>query len=357
MGMVHVIAEMGLSHCCDLQKACQLALAAKNCGADSVKTQIIFAHELFHPNAEKLILPTGEKSLFDFFADFQCGFEFFSQLKNYCHEIGIGFSASVFGLQSWEWLQKLELPYCKIASPELNHIPLLREIGKREDIPLFLSVGLSKLSDIEKALECLPEKQKKVLLHCVVAYPAVEENYNLRLIETLGRIFGLPVGLSDHSLHPYLLPTLAVAMGATVAEKHFCLSKDGDGPDDAMALNPDEFRLMVEKIRWAESLSSQEIIAAMVEEFGENRVEKILGSGKKVHSPDEAANYGRTNRSIHFIKDKKSGEVILPGDIAVLRTGGKLSVGISPEFFRDVQGAVLKCDVKSGEGLIFSHLF
>ena len=163
MGKVHVIAEMGLSHCGDLGKACRLALAAKNCGADSVKTQIIFPNELFHPAVEKVILPTGEKSLFDFFADFQCDFDFFSRLKNYCDEIGIGFSASVFGLQSWEWLQKLELPYCKIASPELNHIPLLREIGKRDDIPVFLSVGLSQLSDMEKALECLSEKQRKCI--------------------------------------------------------------------------------------------------------------------------------------------------------------------------------------------------
>lgn len=355
MSKVHVIAEMGLSHCCDLQKACDLALAAKNSGADSVKTQIIFAHELLHPAVENI--PSGEKTLFDFFADFQCGFDFFFQLKNYCDEIGIAFSASVFGFQSWDFLQRLQPCYCKVASPELNHIPLLQEIGKREDIPVILSVGLSKLSDIERALECLSEKQKKVLLHCVVAYPATEENYNLRLIKTLGKVFALPVGLSDHSLHPYLLPSLAVAMGAVVIEKHFCLSKLHDGPDDAMALNPDEFRLMTDKIRWAESTSPHEVVAVLGKEFGNERVEKILGSGKKIHSPDEARSYGRTNRSIHFMKDKKAGEKILIDDIAVLRTGGKLSVGISPEFFREVHGAVLKRDAKSGDGLTFFHLF
>ena len=289
MSGVYVIAEMGLSHGGSFEKACELALAAKNSGADSVKTQIIFAKELFHPAVEKIHFPSGEKSLYDFFSDFECDFDFFFRLEDYCRQIGIDFSASIFGSESWGFLQRINPPYCKIAAPELNHFPLLDEIAKLPEMPVFLSTGLSKLQDVEMALDRLPSEQKKVLLHCVVAYPAKEENYNLRLVKTLREIFGLPTGLSDHSLHPYLLPALAVTQGAVVIEKHFCLSKNGGGPDDAMALEPTEFRSMVDKIRWAEKASEDEVAESLSREFGCDRVEAILGSGKKVLSPDEAA--------------------------------------------------------------------
>ncbi|MDR1748085.1 MAG: N-acetylneuraminate synthase family protein, partial [Spirochaetaceae bacterium] len=208
----------------------------------------------------------------------------------------------------------------------------------------------------EKALRVTSGVPERVLLHCVTSYPAPEEEYNLRVLTALSHIFGIPVGVSDHSLDPVLIPVLSVACGGTVVEKHITLDNSGDGLDDPVALPPGAFARMTKALRTAETQTPAEIIEHASIEYGRARVEAVLGTGKKRLAPSEEANYRRTNRSIHFMRDMPAGAVIKERDIAVLRTEKILTPGMSPEFLPLVCGAVLAKKAKNGEGVTWEHL-
>ena len=257
---------------------------------------------------------------------------------------------SPFGLRSARELLKLHPAHIKIASPELNHFPLLRETASY-GIPLILSSGVSRLSDIEKALESTISAPDRILLHCITSYPAPEEEYNLNVLENLSAIFGIKVGISDHSLDPELVPVLALACGACVIEKHITLSRSDPGLDDPVALTPDLFAHMVEAVRSFEGKNKADIVSIMAKKHGAERIKKILGSGKKELAESERTNYTRTNRSIHYMRNIEAGKKIKPDDIAILRTEKILTPGISPEYFDMMVGAVLAHDVENGAGV------
>jgi sialic acid synthase SpsE len=260
-------------------------------------------------------------------------------------------------------LRALSPEAVKIASPELNYTGLLREAGAWK-LPTLLSSGVSKLGDIEAALEALKgtetpaggDGEKICLLHCVTAYPAPETDYNLRVLPSLHSIFGLPVGLSDHSLDPELVPVLGTALGAAVIEKHFCLSRNDPGLDDPIALPPDLFARMVRAIRRASAAGPEETLAACSRERGTSLVEAILGSGIKTLAPAERANYERTNRSIHALRDIRKGETIHSGDFAVLRTEKNLRPGLPPLWEPQIEGRKARNHIPSGEGIRFEDI-
>ena len=220
---------------------------------------------------------------------------------------------------------------------------------------------MSKLSDIERALEIVG-RDGVTLLHCITSYPAPEDEYNLSLIATLRAVFGIETGVSDHSVDPVLVPSLCVSQGGTVIEKHITLSRTTDGLDDPIALEGPQFAAMTKALR--ESLSEineqgrkegcRRIIARLSAAYGESKVQAALGDGVKRLAPSEAANYGRTNRSLHFMRSMKKGEIVLPSDAAVLRTEKTLTEGISPAFLGTVIGARLTKDVSAGAGIQFS---
>lgn len=241
----------------------------------------------------------------------------------------------------------------KVASPELNHLPLLERL-KDFGLPAILSSGVSTLGDIERALETLGPLPR-ALLHCVTAYPAPPEDYNLRLLASYAALFGIPVGVSDHSLDPLLVPALAVAEGAALVEKHICLSRRDPGLDDPIALDPGDFARMARAVAEA-ARNPEESLESLRRDYGATRIEAVLGSGRKVLAPSEAANYGRTNRSLHALIDIGVGMRIDEGNAALLRTEKLLRPGLPPAEWPAARGRVARQAIPAGEGIRWEDL-
>lgn len=362
-----IIAEIGTAHSASFETAQKLVHAAINAGADCIKFQWVYADEILHPNTGFVDLPTGKIRLYDRFKELEVAPSFYYRIQEYVHSLGKTFMCSPFGSRSLEELFAIKPDYIKIASPELNHIPLLRQLvelelvlSPAERIPVVLSTGVSTMEDIKKTLAVLePLKQQGTnalsLLHCVTSYPAPPEDYNLALLQAYLEEFDIPIGVSDHTLDPCIVPILSIACGGTIIEKHITLSRETDGLDDPVALDPDDFKRMVQEVRRAEKMDMDGIFAQAYDEFGEEITENVIGTGKKVLAPSEKANYGTTNRSIHFMRSMKKGETLGEKDIAVLRTEKVLTPGISPEFWAHAIGKTLVQDVNDGEGLLWEH--
>jgi sialic acid synthase SpsE len=351
-----IIAELGTSHGADLIKARDLIDAAAEAGADCIKFQMVYAHEILHPNTGDVDLPGGKIRLYDRFKELELPLSFYAQVKEMVENKGLLFLCTPFGLQSARDLKTLKPRCIKIASPELNFTALLKEVSSYK-LPILLSSGVSKLADIEQALEITgTTKVDTCLLHCVTAYPAPESDYNLRVLNNLGAIFGISTGISDHSLDPFLVPVLGAAMGAVVIEKHFCLSQKDAGLDDPIALAPAPFAQMVQAVRVAEKTSGEETINAMKRERGGALVESILGDGIKRLAPSEKANYERTNRSLHALRDIYEGEIITEALATSLRTEKVLRPGLPPSWERRIIGRKAAAFIPAGEGIRFEDL-
>ena len=359
---VLIIAEIGTSHGGSLDKAKRLADAAADAGADCIKFQWVYADEILHPNTGFVNLPGGKIRLYDRFKELEMPPSFFETMRNYVRSLGKSFMCSPFGIRSAEELFALKPDYIKIASPELNHFPMLKRLNElesalpgRKQIPLVLSSGVSQMSDIQKALEVFKPLKKISLLHCITSYPAPPEEYNLSLINLYTKEFGIDAGVSDHSLDPRIVPVLSVVSGGRLIEKHITLSRKTDGLDDPVALDRDLFAEMVQSVRRYEKMLPETALAEAQKEFGSELCKTVIGNGIKELAPSEKANYGRTNRSIHFMHGMKKGDTIREKDIGVLRTEKELSVGISPEYYEAVIGLKLARDIKGGEGLQWEH--
>ncbi len=348
-----IVAELGTSHNGSLDRAFRLVDAAAEAGADAVKLQFVIADEILHPLTGEVELPGGKVHLYERFKTLEKPPEFYREIKTYAESNGLLFLCTPFGIESARILKSLGCPVLKIASPELNHVPLLRKAASY-GLPLILSTGVSTLGDIERALRITG--RNVVLLHCVTAYPAPEEEYNLRLIPNLRNIFFVSVGLSDHSRDPVLVPAAAAALGASLVEKHFTLSRNGDGLDDPIALLPEEFHRMVEAIRRAERMEWNELSAWLEDEYGKVRLEEVLGTGSKVLAPSERDSYGRTNRSIHALRNLEADEKLSRENIAVLRTEKNLEAGLEPAFWDKVLGKRTCRSVPSGKGIAWGDL-
>lgn len=388
MKKTYVIAEIGTSHGGNLDKAFKLIDEAKRAGAHIIKFQWVYADEILHPDTGFVKLPGGSIRLYDRFRELEVAPSFFQECLEYTHKNGLLFACSPFGVKSLHELCDIHPDAIKIASPEVNHIPLLKECsayyGK---IPIILSSGVSKLGDIEKAIDILTAQVAAsdsimhsteadlpplTLLHCITSYPAPENEYNVRAVETLSRIFGIPSGISDHSLDPVLVPVLSSAMGGIMVEKHITLSKKTDGLDDPVALEEEQFFQMCSALRQTDALFNRyqkdieasgntgsdnpaliQTLRQLSGQYGEEKVNAVLGTGRKSLAKSERANYGRTNRSLHYLREMKKGEAVKTGDISVLRTEKVLSPGIAPDYLDSVQGAVLTRDVNAGDGVQF----
>ncbi|MBD5435222.1 MAG: spore coat protein [Treponema sp.] len=360
-----IIAEIGTSHEGSFEKAKRLIDAAADCGADAAKFQWVYADEILHPKTGFVDLPTGRIPLYERFNQLECPKEFYKAALEYAHSKNLKFVCSPFGVKSLEQLLELNPDAVKIASPELNHFPMLRKLAQfrarqiscgENPIRVIVSSGVSKLKDIEAALEILG-KENVALLHCVTAYPAPEDDYNVRLVSTLREIFGVETGISDHSLDAILVPCLAAAEGAACFEKHITLSKKTSGLDDPVALEPEQFLQMTQALRQCETALNhygrergrQEIINQISMQYGSEHVEKVLGSGVKSLATSEEKNYGRTNRSLRYVNTCSCAHILQESDVGVLRTEKILTPGIPPEFLERVIGKTLARKVESGD--------
>lgn len=371
MSKINIIAEIGTSHEGSIQKAKQLVDAAVESGADTVKFQWVYADEILHPDTGFVQLPTGKIPLYQRFCELECTSDFYNELHDYVHKKGAKFCCSPFGIKSLEQLLSINPDFVKIASPELNHFKMLEKLAdyrkhqKKQSqsvVPVILSSGVSKLSDIQEAIEVLGT-EKVQLLHCITSYPAPESEYNLKVIENLKNIFGIECGVSDHSLDPILVPVLSILCGGTIIEKHITLSRKTDGLDDPVALEPEQFALMVHVIHQTEATLNhygkqtgcKRALEQLSEQFGEEKVNECLGDGVKRLATSEIKNYNRTNRSLHYMRDMNCGETVRESDIAILRTEKVLSVGASPKFLDLLIGKKIKQSVKNGEGVLLEH--
>ncbi len=343
---VFIIAEIGTSHNGSIQKAYDLIHSARDAGADCVKFQYVIADEIIHPETGKVKLPGGSISLYQRFKDLEQPPEFYHKLKESAEDAGLTFLCSPFGKESAEELIRMNVDAIKIASPELNHYPLLETV---KEFPLIISTGVSTLEDIAKAVSVIPEET--AILHCITSYPAPESEYNLKVMQNLRSIFGKKTGVSDHSKDPLLVPSLAAALKAYAVEKHITLSSEDGGLDDPIALDHKGFALMCRSIRLAEKEGFNATMERLIASYDAETVISILGDGAKRLAPSEKDNYLTTNRSIISIKDIAEGQEFSKENIALLRSEKNISPGLSPEYFDLILGKRASREIISGTGI------
>jgi N-acetylneuraminate synthase len=251
----YVIAEMSGNHNGDIERAIKLIDAAADAGADAVKMQTYTADSMtIDSKAPGFVIEGGlwaGRSLYDLYQEAATPYEWHAKLFEHARKRGVTLFSSPFDRQAVDMLHALGAPAFKIASFELNDLPLIRyaaSFGK----PLIMSTGLANLAEIEEAVSAAREAGAGgvILLHCVSAYPSDPRESNLRTIPHLAQAFGAPAGLSDHT-HGTSVPTAAVALGAAVIEKHLCLARADGGVDSAFSLEPKEFAELVSAARIA----------------------------------------------------------------------------------------------------------
>ena len=311
---VKVIAEAGINHNCNIKNAFELVDAAINAGADIVKFQAAIPEEVVTQKGEmaKYQIENMGKELtqLEMTKKIHLDLSSFKEIYNYSKNRGIEFCSTSFGETSTKYLSKFDMPFWKIPSGEINNTPYLRQIASQKK-PIILSTGMSNISEIEFALNILDDyghdRKLITLLHCTSEYPANKKEINLRAIQTLKNTFKVDVGYSDHTLG-IEIPIAAVALGATVIEKHITLSRKMKGPDHVASLEPKEFKQMVEDIR---------------------NVENALGDGIKRPTNAEKVIKKSVRRSIVAKTNIKKGEQFTQKNITTKRPEG----GISPIFW------------------------
>lgn len=324
---VYIIAEAGVNHNGSFDLACRLVDAAKTAGADCIKFQTFRAQNLVSRNAGKADYQkdtTGDGSQADMLTKLELSYDAFSRLKQYCGEVGITFLSTPFDLESVAFLDALGVPFWKIPSGEVTNLPYLEALAKTGR-PVVMSTGMCEMDEIEAALRVLRENGTSDirLLHCNTEYPTPFADVNLRAMETMRRAFGVEVGYSDHT-RGIEVPIAAVALGATIIEKHFTLDRNMEGPDHKASLEPDELAAMVSAIR---------------------NIEQALGSGEKTASPSEQKNIAVARKSIVAKRAIKAGERLTEDNLTVKRPGS----GVSPMRWRDVLGTAAIRDFEEDE--------
>lgn len=329
-----IIAEAGVNHNGKFSLAKKMVDAAKKAGADAVKFQVFCAERVATEAAEKAAYQkraTGKGKQYDMLKRLELTRWEFRKLAAHAKRKKIIFLASPFDGESVDFLGELKVPALKVASGEITNFPLLKHVAEKGK-PVILSTGISNLKEVAEALEVMRRAGAKdiVLLHCVSNYPASAEDTNLRAMETMKRKFGLPVGLSDHTLGT-AVSIAAVALGACMIEKHFTLNRCLPGPDHKASLEADEFAKMVTRIR---------------------DVEKALGDGIKKPTKSEIAIRKFARRSIVAGVNLKKGTVITRGMLEIKRPG----TGIEPKYIDEIVGGTAKTNIKSGNILRWSAI-
>ena len=347
-----IIAEAGSNHDGSLDQAYRLIDAAARAEADAVKFQVFRAEYLYPPSVGMVETPSGSIDFFSFLDNMSMPVHWLDKLARHAREQDILFLATAFDEAMCDALDNIGVPAHKIASPELNHLPLIARMAQSGK-PLMMSTGMSCLGDIEEALNIVRHSgTEAALLHCVSAYPTPPKDCNLRVISTLKQTFQIPVGFSDHTLHPVKAPVASVALGANIIEKHFTLSRKLDGPDHKFALEPNELQQMVAAIRETESLSSLEKEKVLTS----SDISEYLGCPVKKVTPSEAELALCDRRSIMAIKSIKKGAAISSDMVRILRAERNLRPGLSPKYWDLVCGKHLIRDVPSGQGLQWDDL-
>jgi N,N'-diacetyllegionaminate synthase len=331
MNKTFIIAEAGVNHNGSLDMAFQLIDVAVAAGVDAVKFQTFKAEKVIAANAPKAGYQkdtTGsDESQLEMVKKLELDETAHTKLNQYCQGKGIQFLSTPFDLESIDLLNRLGLEIFKIPSGEITNLPYLRKLGALKK-RLILSTGMADLGEIEDALDVLTESgtslDKITVLHCNTEYPTPFEDVNLNAMLTIQNAFpGIAVGYSDHT-NGVEVPIAAVAMGATVIEKHFTLDRNLSGPDHKSSLEPDELKAMVQAIR---------------------NIEQALGNGIKRPSPSEVKNKPIARKSLVAAQPIKRGELLSADNITAKRPG----TGSSPMRWDEVLGQVAQKDYEKDE--------
>jgi len=327
---VYIVAELSANHRQRFDEAVKLIEAAKEAGADAAKLQT-YTHDTMTIKSDKpefLIgggTPWDGRSLYDLYGEAYMPWEWQPKLKGIANELGIDLFSSPFDKTAVDFLEEMGVPAYKMASFEIVDIPLVEYIASKGK-PMIISTGMATLAEIDEAVQAARRSgaSQIVLLKCTSAYPALPEEMNLRTIPHLSEAFGVPVGLSDHTLG-IAVPVAAVALGACIVEKHFTLSRSIPSLDSAFSLEPQEFKAMVEAIR---------------------TTEKALGEVRYEVSEQEAKSRV-FRRSLFVVKDMKAGEVFTEENVRSIRPG----YGLHTRHLKDVLGRRAARDIQRGTPL------
>jgi N-acetylneuraminate synthase len=325
-----IIAEAGVNHNGSLEMAFELIDAASDAGADVVKFQTFKAENLVTKSAAKADYQLGttdvQETQFEMIKKLELSYDMHHKLISKCKEKGIRFSSTGFDTSSVDILIELGVDFLKVPSGEITNLPYLRHVGTK-GLPIILSTGMCTMEEVANALEILEKagarKADVTVLHCNTEYPTPMEDVNLCAMLSMKKELGIKAGYSDHTLGVEI-PIAAVAMGATVIEKHFTLDRTMEGPDHAASLEPNELKQMVLSIR---------------------KIEKALGDGLKKPSKSERDNIGIVRKSIVASKYIKVGEKFTEENLAVKRPGK----GISPLKWDELLGLEANKDFQADE--------
>ncbi len=330
-----IIAEAGVNHNGSLKLAKELALKAKECGADIVKYQTANLDSLVSKSAKMAEYQKDnmkqEMSQKEMLKKLLLSYDKFVELSRYCDEIGIKFLSTPFDVESIDFLESLGCDLWKVPSGEITNYPYLVRIAKTKK-PVILSTGMCTMDEVRECVKVLKEHgtSKLTILQCNTMYPTKYEDANVSAMLALKEEFGVEVGYSDHT-NGIVVPIMAVALGATVIEKHFTLDKNMEGPDHKASLEPHELKEMVDAVRNAEL---------------------ALGTGRKEPSESERANKSIARKSIVAKCYIKKGELLSEDNLTTKRPGN----GINPMMGNSIIGKVSKRDILEDELLALEDL-
>ena len=308
-----IIAEAGVNHNGDIGLAYKLIDAAKEAGVDCIKFQTFKTEKVISKNTEMASYQKenlqNKDTQYEMVKKLELSYENFKDLKNYCQKVGIQFLSTPDEEESLDFLvDKLNMEIIKVGSGELTNYPYLKKIALKNK-EIIISTGMSNLSEIERALECIRKYNNKeiIALHCTTNYPCPMEEVNLLAMNTIKEAFKIKVGYSDHTLG-IEVPIAAVALGAEVIEKHFTLDKNMEGPDHRASLDPTELKLM-----------------------------KALGDGVKKPNKSEELIKKVVRRRVIIARDLEKGHILTEEDLEYKRANN----GIEVEFYENVLGKKL----------------
>jgi N,N'-diacetyllegionaminate synthase len=338
-----IIAEAGVNHNGDDEKALRLVEVAAEAGADAVKFQTFSADKLTRRGAEKAEYQkraTGDGDQYDMLKALEMSPDLHLRLVDRCQALGIEFMSTAFDEDSFDLLVSLGIRRVKVPSGELTNIPLLTHMT-RAGLPMIVSTGMAHLDEVRQAIAAIATEldsdggsaqleQIVTILHCTSNYPTEPVDVNLRAMETMARELTLPVGYSDHTLG-IAVSIAATALGARVIEKHFTLDKALPGPDHAASLDPVELGQLVAGIR---------------------AVQAAMGDGIKVPTASELPVRNLVRRSVTMVRDVAAGASIAAADIALLRPGN----GIPPASFTQMPGRRARRPLRAGETLTWADI-
>ena len=332
----YIIAELSANHGGDYEIAANTIRAMKESGANAVKVQTYTADTLTIASDKPPFLIGGGtlwdgRTLHDLYQEASMPWEWQPKLKQIANDLGLDFISTPFDATAVSFLEAMNVPAHKIASFELIDHELLRSVAATGK-PVIVSTGMATLEEIVESLEVLREAQSGpvALLKCTSAYPADPAEMNLLTIQDMRRRFGVPVGLSDHTMG-HTVPVVAVGLGACIVEKHFILARSQGGPDSGFSMEPQEFSHMVDAIRITEQALGKADNYAVSEKEGKSKTFR---------------------RSLFVVRDVKQGEAFTKENVRCIRPSG----GLAPRLLEKVLGSKAARDIERGTPLDMTDL-